>query len=86
MWKSVAVLSDHEGEVKRVKFGPFGRSLLTTSGDGTAKVWDCETFECTSTLAGHGDHVFDAAWDSGGKFIVTASHDRRWYLWRPEVS
>ena len=77
------MLAEHEGEVKRVRFGPFGRALLTTSGDCTAKIWDMRSFRCTATLDGHQDHVFDAAWLSDGKGVVTASHDHQWRLWKP---
>ena len=79
--REAAILDQHDGEVKRIKFGPYGRSLVTTSGDGTAKIWDMHTFECTSSLEGHGDHVFDAAWSPDGSFVVTASHDKKWRLW-----
>jgi len=83
MWRTAAVLRDHQGECKRVSFSPYGRALATTSGDGTAKIWDMYTFACTDTLEGHEDHVFDAAWGHDGNFIVTGCHDNKWRLWKP---
>lgn len=73
-----------QSEVKRVAFSPYGRALATTSGDGTVKLWDSRSFECYETLAGHEDHVFDAAWCNGGDQLVTASHDRKWRLWQSD--
>ena len=83
MWRTAAVLRDHQGECKRVSFSPYGRALATTSGDGTAKIWDMYTFACTDTLEGHEDNVFDAAWGRDGNFIVTGCHDNKWRLWKP---
>lgn len=85
MWRSTAILADHQGECKRVSFSPYGRALATTSGDGTAKVWDMYTFDCTDTLEGHEDHVFDAAWGQDGNFLITGCHDNKWRLWKPDI-
>ncbi len=85
--------------MKRVAFSPYSRVLSTTSGDGTAKLWDPhrvvsssssssssgDQWDCVATLEGHEDHVFDGAWSSAGDFFVTASHDKRWRLWLPHA-
>ena len=41
-------------------------------------------FTCTSTLEGHKDHVFDAAWSPDGSYLITACHDKTWRIWGPE--
>jgi WD40 repeat protein len=72
-----------ELQVKRVAFSPYSRMLATTSGDATARLFDTSTFECLHVLSSHTDHVFDVAWSPTVDFLVTASHDRFWKLWRP---
>ena len=31
-------------------YSPDGHHIITTSSDGTAKIWDTETFECLHTI------------------------------------
>ncbi len=59
-WKCIKVLNAHTAEVKRVAFSPLGNGgkLATASADMSVRVWDMNTFECTSHLTGHKDHVF----------------------------
>jgi len=45
----------HRGPVQGALLLPDG-ALLSWSVDGTLKVWDRETGECTGTLEGHDDH------------------------------
>ncbi|MFH0944450.1 MAG: WD40 repeat domain-containing protein, partial [Planctomycetota bacterium] len=38
--EEVAELHGHEGEITSVTYSPSGRLLVSTAGDGTARVWD----------------------------------------------
>ena len=48
-------------------WSPDGRLLVTTSADGTAKVWDATNGQERLTLRGHGDEVLGAAWSPDGR-------------------
>jgi len=83
--KQLAVMLHHSGEVKRVKFSSKGDFLATTSGDRTVRVYSVSSLHCQAVLTGHSDHVFDVAWSSTDEFLVSASHDSQWSLWRPNL-
>ena len=40
----------HSGDVNSVAYSPDGRQLLSGSFDGTVRVWDVATGQCTATL------------------------------------
>ena len=52
-----------------------GESIVTASGDQTAKVRDATSGQALATLRGHTLEVYSAEWSPDGKSIVTASGD-----------
>ena len=46
-------------------------SVLTSSLDCTAKVWNAATGECVLTLSGHGDGVTSAVFSPDGSSVLT---------------
>ena len=58
-----------------VVFSPDGKLLVTTSNDGTARVWDASKGEPITTLRGHKKEVVAAAFSPHGSRLVTASLD-----------
>lgn len=62
------------------KISPDGRHLVTTSSDGTARLWDTATWELTLTLKSH-KWVWDAAFCADSSYLVTASSDCVARLW-----
>jgi len=62
------------------KIAPDCRHLVTTSSDGTAKLWDTTTWELTSTLQNQ-KWVWDAAFCADSSYLVTASSDHIARLW-----
>ena len=63
------------------KISPDGRSLVTTSSDKTAKLWNTSTGECTETLNQHQRWVWDAVFSADSSYLVTASSDHWARLW-----
>jgi WD40 repeat protein len=81
--------SAHKGAVRSVTFGPADDddppSILTTSNDGTARVWsyDVVTAEMSDrTVLRHADRVGAATFSPSGKLVVTGSADGTVRLWR----
>src|SRR5262249_55527403 len=56
-----------------VAFSPDGSRLVTSSRDGTARVWDLRGGSQTAVLRGHENVVWSAEYDPSGQRIVTAS-------------
>jgi G protein beta subunit-like protein len=63
------------------KFSPDSRSLVTTSSDKSAKLWDTTTWELKSCLRAHTKWVWDAAFCADSSYLITASSDRTARLW-----
>ena len=68
------------------KISPDSRSLVTTSSDKTAKLWDTTTWELKSTLNQHNKWVWDAAFCADSSYLVTASSDNTARLWNLRTS
>ena len=73
------VFEGHEGPISSVDFS--GTTLVSGSWDATAKIWDLESGQCTSTLQGHAYAV--TVFISSRKEILTGSQDGTLHLWQP---
>ncbi len=71
---------NHQDRVWSASFSPDGKTIVTASGDGTAKLWDCDGNEL-QTLTGHQGELLSASFSPDGKTIVTASEDGTAKLW-----
>ncbi len=67
--------------VHRLVFSSDGTQLVSTSQDGTAKVWDAQTFKLLETLTNHVGDVNAAAFSPDGKWLVTTGDDKTVRLW-----
>lgn len=65
----------HNKEITSVCFSPKGDTILTSSKDGVAIIWDIETCSEIATLYGHKGEIRFASFSSDGKFILTQSFD-----------
>jgi len=72
---SQLVLRGHDGRVQQATFSPDGTKLLTSSMDGTARVWDTASGQ-QLTVVRHGDAVMWSSFSTDGCRFVTASFDR----------
>ncbi|SPO38260.1 related to TAF5 - TFIID and SAGA subunit [Pseudozyma flocculosa] len=83
-------LIGHSGPVYGVDFDPVGGSasapkhLLSSSADGTARLWSLETFGALVAYRGHQHPVWDVKWSPLGTYFATASADKTARLWSTE--
>lgn len=77
----------HLGIVTSAEFSPAAGSqrFLTTSFDGTAKVWEWQpeqrTVQLVHELSGHTGAVRFGAWSADGTKILTVGHDAKPRVW-----
>jgi hypothetical protein len=77
-WECCAALTGHTQDVKQVRFHPSLEMLLSSSYDGTARVWLPEEDEwfCAATLSHHTDTVWGLAFAPAAPYFATVSADR----------
>jgi WD40 repeat protein len=68
------------GPVNAAAYSPDGSKVVTSSGDGTARVFRVRDGSLLATLR-HGASVTDATFSSDGRWIVTSSRDKTARLW-----
>ena len=73
-------LRGHAGFIQTVALGPGGR-VASSSGDGTAKVWDLASGRALATLRGHGGAVLGVSMSPNGALVATTSDDGTAKLW-----
>ena len=84
----VRKLVGHTGPVYSLSFDPiYGSaqqpsSLLSSSQDGTVRLWSLDTYTNLVAYRGHGrDPVWDVEWGPMGVYFASASRDRTAKLW-----
>ncbi len=79
------VLRGHEDRVMSAQFAPDGKTVVTASGDQTARLWDMASGKALQVLRGHEGEVWSAQFSPDEKMVVTASLDKTARLWRCKV-
>jgi WD40 repeat protein len=74
------LLDHHQKGVNAVAFAPDGRTLVTSSDDSTARVWNALTGEIEMKLSGHTGWVLGAAINGNGN-VATSDSEGRVALW-----
>ena len=68
----VGTLAGQDLGLTNVGFTPDGSRVLTSSVDGTVKIWDSETQELQATFRGHGGPVLDFAISEDGHTVASS--------------
>ena len=62
-------------------FSPDGRTVVSTSLDGTVALWDAESATPRETLRGHSGAVQQPVFSPDGETLYTVSHDGTAIAW-----
>ncbi len=74
----------HGQNISTLKFIKDGSQIITTAGDGIAKIWDYSdgTIGTNPTiLSGHSGFISGASFDPNGRFVATAGLDNIMRIW-----
>jgi WD40 repeat protein/serine/threonine protein kinase len=74
-------LVGHTGIVRTAVFSADGRRVLTSSSDGSARIWDAASGRELAVMRGHQKDVISAWFSPDGKRLVTASYDKTARIW-----
>jgi WD40 repeat protein len=77
----IITLTGHEAGITGVEFSPSGQGVVTSSRDGTARLWQ-STGELVATLTDHGGVVWSATFSPDGQWVATAADDGNVKLWQ----
>ena len=69
------------GNPNWILFSPDGRTLVSTSLDKTATLWDVESATPLQTLRGHSNSVQQPVFSPDGRTLYTVSHDGTAIAW-----
>ncbi|XP_061492088.1 transcription initiation factor TFIID subunit 5 [Rhineura floridana] len=75
------ILCGHSGPVYGTSFSPDRNYLLSSSEDGTIRLWSLLTFSCLVGYRGHNYPVWDTQFSPYGYYFVSGGHDRVARLW-----
>jgi WD40 repeat protein len=82
---TLITLSGHTDWVDQAVWNGDESRVLTTSKDGTARVWDAQTGAELITLSGHTDWVHQAVWNGDESRVLTTSGDGTARVWDAET-
>ncbi|MEP1033028.1 hypothetical protein [Ekhidna sp.] len=78
----IRIISGHQSTVTDIQFNPKGNLLLTTSRDGTARIWDLrESKKLPIILDDHDDWVFTGSFNPSGTQVITGGGDEFIRTW-----
>ncbi|XP_030058668.1 transcription initiation factor TFIID subunit 5 [Microcaecilia unicolor] len=75
------ILHGHSGPVYGTSFSPDRNYLLSSSEDGTIRLWSLQTFTCLVGYKGHNYPVWDTQFSPFGYYFISGGHDRVARLW-----
>ena len=69
--KKTTRFKGHQLFIETLQWHPNKHYLLSSSADGTVRIWNVDTEKEVRQLLGHGGHIYAAAWSSDGSKVVS---------------
>ncbi len=69
------------GDITSAAFSPDDRLLVTSSGNGTARIWRVSDGQRLHVLRRHSGAVVEAAFSPNGRYVATAGDDSTARMW-----
>ncbi len=83
--RQIGVVVGHTKGVTEIAFFPSGDELVSSSDDGTVRLWETRTCKAKAVLVGHDGGVSSLALSPGGSTLATAGgRETKILLWRTE--
>jgi len=82
--REAMVLRGHTADVNSAEFSPDGRLVVTSSDDGTARVWNAATGSTVQVFGPHQGRVTSARFSPDSTLIVTSAEDNTVHIWNVE--
>jgi hypothetical protein len=76
-------ITGHSWAIHALTFAPHGQELTSISIDGTARVWDIVTNQCTAVFNPHNGPLLTVAYAPDGKTIAIGAKGGTIYRWKP---
>lgn len=70
---NTAILKGHTDKVESAAFSPDGKRIVSSSEDGTIRIWETETGTLLDTII-VGTTIYSVSFSSDGSFIVSATN------------
>lgn len=84
--KCIFSIGKQVASIETATYSPNGQHIAIGSGDGTAKIWDTDTFNCTGTLNEPPySTIFSIIYSMNGKRIITTHYDGSARVWNAET-
>ena len=77
----LATYIGHEKEIKDVHIAPNDKTILTTSDDNTAKLWNING-QLIRTLSGHRHYIRNAGYSTNSEMVITGDNYGVVKLWQ----
>jgi WD40 repeat protein len=79
--REAKILAGHTADVNTVRYSSDDQRILTSSDDGTARLWNAATGALLRTLGPHPGKVFGAEFSPDNQMIATWSEDNNIFIW-----
>ncbi|KAF3002376.1 hypothetical protein E8E13_001147 [Curvularia kusanoi] len=71
----------HGGEISQIAFSNDGQRIVSNSTNGTVKLWDADSGECSYTLKYHGGQIHRMVFSPDSRHLASSADDKTVKIW-----
>ena len=80
-FKHCSLISAHIGFVTDLSISTDSLELYSTGKDNIVRLWDLDSYKCTTELKGHSHYIYCMCLSPDGTLLYTGGHDRNIIVW-----